>query len=114
MTQLKWSQTLTQRTIHPPAKGHRLHCLEVLQLEGFAGAAIDIELAQYVIENAPKLKRMVIDFRRLEPDIMLKFEKAMARAGEAKPMNDTEMAMALEGVRLLKDQISPGVELFIR
>ncbi|KAI3454249.1 hypothetical protein Pfo_010912 [Paulownia fortunei] len=98
--QLTWSEPVIQRTIRA-AKGHRHHCLEVLQIVGFSGAAIDVELAQYVLENAVSLKKMVIDLHR-------------PLAGqEAYAMGVTQMAMAREGVRLLKAKLPAGVELIM-
>ncbi|KAL9155740.1 hypothetical protein ABFS82_09G025100 [Erythranthe guttata] len=106
---LNWSETLIKRRIYVPAKGHIRHqCLEVLEIQGFAGADIDAELALYVIENAPSLKRIIIDFRRQKPDVMGKLEIGIARAG-----NHTQMAMATEGVLMLKSKLSAGVELII-
>ncbi|KAI3454537.1 hypothetical protein Pfo_011200 [Paulownia fortunei] len=97
---LTWSEPVIHRTIRS-AKGHRHHCLEVLQIVGFSGAAIDVELAQYVLENAVSLKKMVIDFHR-------------PLAGqEADAMGVAQMAMAREGVRLLKAKLPAGVELIM-
>ncbi|KAL7098591.1 hypothetical protein ACP275_09G026900 [Erythranthe tilingii] len=101
----------TTRTVEAP---NRRLCIEVLQIEGFAGGEIDVELAEYVIENAPSLKKIVIDFRRIKPNVFRKYENVMAKVGEADIVDNDRMAIAREGVGLLKAKLSAGVELIVR
>ncbi|KAL9170318.1 hypothetical protein ABFS82_04G137500 [Erythranthe guttata] len=111
---LQWSENFMRRTIHTVKAQNRHLGVEVLQIEGFAGGDIDVELAEYVIENAPSLKKIVIDFRRIKPNVFRKYENVMAKQGEADIVDSDRMAIAREGAALLKAKLAAGVELIIR
>lgn len=110
--QLSLFELLSQRTIHP-AKPHRHHSLEVLQIEGFAGTTTEVELAQYVLENAVSLKKIVIDIRRPFSSRQTGPVETLRRAMAAGQEADVIMAMAREGVSLLKAKLPAGVELIM-
>ncbi|GFP87834.1 hypothetical protein PHJA_000927100 [Phtheirospermum japonicum] len=106
-----------QKTMHPfPAKGHRHHCLEVLQIEGFSGTALDVELAQYVLDSAVSLKKLVIDLhspvvRRGTP--VGKMQRAMAAVRQASVVEAAQMSVARQGIHLLKAKLPAGVQLIV-
>ncbi|KAK6123391.1 hypothetical protein DH2020_042867 [Rehmannia glutinosa] len=91
------SQPLFLATI-PHYQGPMHQSLEVLQIEGFAGAKVDLELALYIVEHAVSLKKVVIDFRR-------------PTGGEQ--CVEMEMEMARKGILLLEAKLPEGAELII-
>ncbi|KAL8058560.1 hypothetical protein ABFS82_03G025400 [Erythranthe guttata] len=111
---LQWSENFMRRTIHTVKAQNRHLGVEVLQIEGFAGGDIDVELAEYVVENATSLKKIVIDFRRIKPNVFRKYENVMAKQGEADIVDSDRMAIAREGAALLKAKLAAAVKLLIR
>ncbi|KAG8379019.1 hypothetical protein BUALT_Bualt07G0044700 [Buddleja alternifolia] len=83
------------KEIKDTTEGQKHEYLEVLEIICFTGSVTEVEFAQYVIEHAVSLKKVVIFFNR-----------PLAR-GEKK-------AIARKAVRLLESKLSEGVELIAR
>lgn len=108
-----------RRTIYP-AKGRRLHqSLELLRIEGFSGTRTDVELAQYVVDNSVSLKKVIIDLR---PPFVTRHAGVVglrqSELGEVKHRDisgvaQAQMAMAAEGISLVKSRLPVGVQLIV-
>ncbi|KAG8378970.1 hypothetical protein BUALT_Bualt07G0039800 [Buddleja alternifolia] len=94
--QFTWSGPAISRIVFSQYR-NRHDSLKVLQIVGFAGRTTDVEMAKYVIDHAASLEKMVIHLQR-------------PLAGEQR----IDKAAMARGVRLLKTNLSEGVELIVR
>ncbi|KAK9278569.1 hypothetical protein L1049_028141 [Liquidambar formosana] len=80
-------------------------CLKVVELVGFVGCTIDIELALYVLKNAVSLEKIIIDPRSVYPT---------GTQWDCEDLWDPEDKLeARARAKLLETRLPPGVELVI-
>lgn len=83
-------------------EGERHHCLRVVEFLGFTGCWLDIQIIQFVIENAVSLEKMtVVPSRRAWID------------SDGDVMEFEEKEEARKRARLLENQLSPYTRLFV-
>ncbi|GMY23822.1 F-box/LRR-repeat protein At3g58900-like [Fagus crenata] len=76
-------------------------CLKVVELIGFVGCTIDMELAPHVLNNVVSLEKIIIDTRSPDEDMLL-------------DSMDLEKKLAAQTcARQLETRLPPGVELVI-
>ena len=77
-------------------------CLKVVELIGFVGCTIDMELALHVLNNVVSLEKIIIDTRSPDEEDMLLDSM------------DLEKKLAAQTcARQLETRLPPGVELVI-
>ena len=86
-------------------------CLKVVELIGFYGCTIDMELALYVINNAPSLEKIIIDTRSpcVEENTIIDMRSPCVE----EILHAPKKLAALYYVEQLKTRIAPGVELVV-
>ncbi|XP_057466659.1 F-box/FBD/LRR-repeat protein At1g13570-like [Actinidia eriantha] len=97
--QLFWPRHQVERgqwALNPKKHPHR--CLKVVEIIGFDGCSVDIELARYLLNNALSLERMTIDPRSHYRMDFTKIEEKNA---------------IRERARQLESEFPPGAELVI-
>lgn len=83
-------------------EGQRHHCLRVVEFLGFTGCWLDIQIIQFVIENAVSLEKMtVVPSRRAWTD------------SDGDVMEFEEKEEARKRARLLENRLSPYTRLFV-
>lgn len=95
----------SKRNICEAAKSpHQVHqCLEVVELVGFVGRAVDTEIAMYLFENAIALKKVIIDPQ------LVSLKGVIEQSFSSKRKQD-----ARKRALHLKTKLPPGAELIIR
>ena len=84
-------------------KAERPHqCLKVVELIGFVGCTVDMELALNLIDNAASLEKIIIDTR--SPDL----EEMLWDSREPQ-----QKLAALNSARQLETRLPPGAEMVI-
>ncbi|GJR30152.1 putative reverse transcriptase domain-containing protein [Tanacetum coccineum] len=101
--ELRWFSPIIKRKRVKHAAPHRHERLKLLEIGGYFGRISDLELAVYVIDNAPALKKIVID------------PVCAASRGEltAEDFLKREQAARCSAERQLRPILPRGVELII-